>query len=92
MSAAAVFLLAVLVSMCAAGIFAAAYRDNWLQFVGLTLLVLWSVGELAALARGYQPHPRELLLYGALAAFGVGTAWKVVQHRHALAAEPGKAL
>lgn len=85
-------LLLVVASICVAGVFAAAYRDNWLQFVGLTLLCLWAAGELLALARGDQPHPRELLLYGALAAFCAGTAWKVVQHRHALAAETRKAL
>lgn len=83
MSAAAVILLLVVAVLCLAGVFAASYRDNWGQFAGLTLLAIWAAGELLALARGYQPHPRELVLYVALAAFLAGTAWKVVQHRPA---------
>jgi uncharacterized membrane protein len=97
MSAAAVILLLVVAALCLAGVFAASYRDNWPQFTGLTLLAIWAAGELLALARGYQPHPRELVLYVALAAFLAGTAWKVVQHRagrctaEAHSTQPGEA-
>jgi hypothetical protein len=79
-SALAFALLLVVAAGCVAGVFAASYRDNWPQFVGLTLLATWSAGEMLALLRGYQPHPRELLLYAGLAAFMAGTAWKVIAY------------
>ena len=83
MSALALLLLLVVAAGCVAGVFAVRYRDNWPQFVGLTLLATWCAGEILALARGYQPQPREMLLYAGLAAFMAGTAWKVALYGRA---------
>lgn len=77
--------LAVILSACSAGVFSNAFRDNWLQFFGLTGVILWSVSETVYVVRVWQVDPREMILYAALASFATGTSWKVWRHNVAKA-------
>jgi len=72
--------------LCVIGLFAETYRDNWLQFAGLWLVVLALGLRLAWLCERYratgelQMSWALIALQVGLAIYAVGTACKVVQH------------
>lgn len=86
--------LQIVAVLCAAGIFSHHYRDNWPQFVGLVLVLLWSFGRSIDLGVRWwnwiggelvptpQVSTQQLLGHIGLALFAIGTAWKVWTHRH----------
>lgn len=72
--------LAVAGSLCVAGVFCHAYKDNWLQFAGLWGMAGWAFSRIEVIAeRGYT-EPWNLALHLGMAAYGVGTALKVLHH------------
>lgn len=76
----ALVLAAVLIALCAFGIYSRAFRDNWLQLVGMSVVVLaslmigwhaWTTG---------RTGPRVLTLLIGVVIYAAGTAWKVWLH------------
>lgn len=71
----------VVVVLCVAGLYASAYRENWMQHVGMALLTVgaamvgwhaWTYG---------RASQRLAVLMAGLALYALGTARKVRQHR-----------
>lgn len=81
MKGASIVMLCLTGAFASLAVFSRHYRDNWPQFVGLSLLVLWCAGEVSAVLQGAPVAPRALLLYISLAAFAGGTARKVLHHK-----------
>lgn len=85
-----------LLCLCLAGLWAQAFRDNWLQWTGLWGMVVgmaavfWpSASELrelgavdAVIWRVNDVGPRDLLVMLAALSFAAGNAIKVWRHRH----------
>lgn len=95
MTALSIGLLAIVLTLCLVALYSRAYRDNWGQCLGLVALSTWSSAEVAALWQEHAVAPRAVALYAGLAAFALGTAFKVVSHqpgrRDAVArAQPGE--
>lgn len=64
-------------------IFCHNYHENWLQFVGLIGITVWAAAramQIADVSEVGLPW-RGLTLHVALAAYAIGTAWKVWCHR-----------
>lgn len=75
--------------LCLAGLVSGKFRDNWMQFIGLAIALLWAFGEAWSLARhAWWIDDRDLvslkrgLLHVSLLVYSIGTAWKVWKHRH----------
>lgn len=80
----------LVLGLCVLGLFAETYRDNWLQFAGLWLVVLALGLRLAWLCERWRATGELRLSWAlialqvGLAVYAVGTACKVVQfHRGA---------
>lgn len=72
---------AIVVLLCGAGIWSSLFRDNWAQFIGLSIL------EVAAIMVGWHAYTTErsstrtMLLMIGLALYGLGTARKAWRYR-----------
>lgn len=87
--------LAVVAAACVLGIYSRHYREDWAQYVGLVLVLLWSVGRGSDLTMRWLdwmggalvPRPdmstQQLLGHVGLALFAIGTARKVWRHARA---------
>jgi hypothetical protein len=85
--------LVVTILACLSGVFSRHYRDNWMQYLGLWAILAGALGRGWQLSLRWHywvnnplmPEPdisnQNLALYGGLALFAVGTAWKVWRHR-----------
>lgn len=82
MTAVSIGLLAVIMVLCLAALYSAAYRDNWGQHIGLVFLALWSAAEAVAVLQDHMVQLRDLALYIGLAAYAAGTARKVLHHHN----------
>lgn len=82
---------------CTAGIFSKMYRDNWMQYLSLWCVLAgvmgrewqlwlrldrWLYDPMMMPAIDLKNH--NLALYGGLALFAIGTAWKVWRHREVI--------
>lgn len=88
--------LFVTIVACMAGVFSKHYRDNWMQYLGLWAILAGSLGRgwqlllrwHAWMNEPLMPAPdisnHNLALYGGLAIFAIGTAWKVWRHREVI--------
>jgi hypothetical protein len=78
--------LAALGGLSLSGLLSKAYRDNWLQHLGLIGILFWSLGRASiigsrVLEGDWHISFYQLLSHVALLLFAVGTAVKVWKHR-----------
>ncbi len=72
--------LAFVAFMCALGLFSRAFKDNWLQHIGLLVTGLWAAFEAINAASGDR-SPNLLVAVG-LACYAGGTAIKAGYYAH----------
>jgi len=72
----AILCATVVIVLCILGLWSSKFRDNWLQHVGLALLLVGAVAVLWHAAQTDRSNVRELLLLFGLALYGAGTGLK----------------
>lgn len=75
------FLLALVSLICWTGVFAKTFKDNWLQFLGLLGLAIWSTARAWQIIGEGHSSGQQFGMHLALASLLLGTAYKVWQHR-----------
>ncbi len=79
----AIVCLAISGPLCLCGVFCNAYKESWLQFWGLWGMAIWCFARIEQIAQRGHTDAWNLALYIGMAAYGVGTALKVLSHSRA---------
>lgn len=78
----ALVLSLLLLALCGAGIYSRLFRDNWLQMIGMGIMVLALVMIGWHAWTTERTSSRVVLLLLGLLLYGIGTAWKSWHYRN----------
>lgn len=78
--------LYLICAICFAALICKNYYENWLQWIGLSGMILWALGRADKIMDRISDGKENVGLYVFIGVFsmvlyGLGTAWKVWKHR-----------
>ena len=83
-------------AMCVAGLLYKNYKENWLQFCGLTGMAFWSFGRGSVLFEramdGGTVRDVQLIGHVSMLLYVLGTTLKVIKYRDETPSKPTKGL